>query len=89
MWQVQAEGKNEDWLPAWYVHLPSGEKVGIKHISRRGSLIRFTTRDERSYVVLAPTAVAVTIKPFPEDSEGFPIEFLGEDGLPENEGESG
>jgi hypothetical protein len=75
---LRAEGKTEDWMPAWYVHLPSGEKVRIRWISQEGPLIRFTT-PERSYVIVAPTAVAITIERLPEDSEGFPVEFLEAD----------
>jgi hypothetical protein len=82
---LQAEGKTEDWVPAWYVHLPSGEKVRIKLIEKEGPLIRFT-RPEGSYVIVAPTAVAITIEPLPEDAEGFPVEFLEADESVEDDG---
>lgn len=75
---LRAEDKTEDWMPAWYAHLPSGEKVRIKWIGRAGSLVRFTSPEGRS-IILAPDAVVVTIDPLPGDSEGFPMEFLGED----------
>ena len=76
---LRAKGKRpEDWVPAWYVHLPSGEKVRIRLIGTEPPLVRFTTFDHRS-IILAPDAVAVTIEPQPEDSEGFPIEFLDAD----------
>jgi hypothetical protein len=78
VFDLRAEGKTDDWAPAWYAHLPSGEKVRIKLIQRDGSLICFTTY-ERSLILLAPDAVVVTIEPQPEDSEGFPIEFLEPD----------
>jgi hypothetical protein len=73
---LRAQGKRpEDWVPAWYVHLPSGEKPRIRLINTEGPLVRFTTFDDR-FILLAPDAVAVTIEPQPGDSEGFPIEFL-------------
>lgn len=73
---LQATGKNEDWMPAWYVHLPSGEKVRIKFIAEDGRLVRFTAPDEETLIVIAPDAVAITVEPPSEDSEGFPLEFL-------------
>jgi hypothetical protein len=76
---LRAQGKRpEDWVPAWYVHLPSGEKPRIRLINTEGCLVRFITFDGR-FILLAPDAVAVTIEPQPEDSEGFPVEFLDAD----------
>jgi hypothetical protein len=72
---LRLEGKKEDWVPAWYAHLPSGERARIKLIGRKGPLVEFTTR-EGSLILLAPDAVVVTIESQPEDSEGFPLEFL-------------
>lgn len=82
MARERAAGKTVDWVPAWIVHLPSGEKVRIKRIAKEGPLIRFVTREGVS-VILAPEAVAITIAPPIEDTEGFPIEFL--DSADENE----
>jgi hypothetical protein len=79
VFDLRAKGKTADWMPAWYVHLPSGEKVRIKLITKDGSLIRFTAPDEETYIVVAPTAVVITIEPTSEDSEGFPVEFLEDD----------
>ncbi len=81
--QARTEGKTEDWMPAWYVHLASGEKVRIRWFGREAALMRFTTPDG-TFLLLAPEAVAITIEALGEDDEGFPIEFLDdpEDDLP-------
>jgi hypothetical protein len=76
--EVEDEGKTRDWMPAWYAHLPSGEKVRIRWIGRKGPLVHFTT-PEGSRIILAPDAVVVTIEPLPADTEGFPVEFLDAD----------
>jgi hypothetical protein len=73
--KLQAEGKTTDWTPAWYAHLPSGEKIRIRWFGIEGSLVLLRT-PEALPVVLAPDAVAITIEPLPEDAEGVPIEFL-------------
>jgi hypothetical protein len=75
--RLQAEGKTKDWTPAWYVHLPSGERVRIRWFGVEGVLLRFTTPDDLP-ILLAPEALALTIEPLSEDVEGFPVEFLDE-----------
>jgi hypothetical protein len=73
---LKFEGKDPaDWVPAWYVHLPSGEKAHFRLIGVEGPLIRFTTFDGR-FIILSPQSVVVTIEPQPEDSEGFPAEWV-------------
>lgn len=74
--RLRAEGKTADWMPAWYLHLPSGEKVRIKYLGGEGALIRFGLPDEETQVIVAPSAVAITIES--QDSESFPVELLDE-----------
>jgi len=62
---------------AWFVHLPSGEKIRFRFIGREGSLVRFTTGDG-PHVIVAPNAVVVTIESAEADPEGFPVEFSDE-----------
>lgn len=75
---LEAEGKTTDWTPAWYAHLPSGEKVRVRWFGIEGALVLLRTPEDLP-VVLAPEAVAITIEPLPEDQEGFPVEFYDVD----------
>lgn len=75
VFDLQADNKTEDWMPEWYAHLPSGEKVRIRTFTTDGPLVRLTSFDKK-FILLAPDAVVVTVEPQPPDPKGVPVEFL-------------
>lgn len=69
VWEAKADGKGPETLPAWYAHLPSGDRFRIKWIGTYGPFVRFVAPDDHTAVLLAPEAVSITIEPIPEGSD--------------------
>lgn len=69
MAQAQVDGKGPESLPAWWVHLPTGQKIRIKWIGVYGPFVRFVAPDDETAILLAPEAVTITIEPIPDESD--------------------
>jgi hypothetical protein len=61
--KTKAAGKEEEPSPAWYVHLPSGERFRIKSINTYGPFVSFVAPDDETQALLGPEAVSITIEP--------------------------
>ena len=74
---ARAEGKGPESLPAWHLHLPSGEVLRVKWIGTLGPFVRFVGMDDATAMLIAPEAVSITIDPIPPDSDEprIPIGF--------------
>ena len=75
--EANAEGKDAESLPAWYVATASGRTMRIKWIGTYGPFVRFVGIDDQTAVLVAPEAVSITIEPIPTESAapGFKIGF--------------
>jgi hypothetical protein len=85
VWEAKRDGLDEEALPAWHVHLPSGTQMRIKWIGTFGPFARFVGMDDETVVLIAPEAVSVTMTTMPAESTEprGPIGF----GLPEDDDE--
>lgn len=62
------KGLTEEDLPAWHIHLPSGQRFQIRLIGTCGPLMRFIGLDGDAVALVAPESVAITLTPIPAES---------------------